>query len=371
MLGLNSFAQQDTLVPNVKYHFNALNSNQGSIWRFTLDLKNHCSNTTTTIIDLHTQVIPDQFFIYDPNGNLLLQSLPVGAGSFNYSIKGYVEFWNDDDISYYYKYASNEIMPMDHYWFNTNTLIREQFSRIILTSNFEYVTLVAVANPDHGSIFEMFMHEPIHEDDGFPIEIHNYFPVCFEDEVETIETFIESYPCDTIIFDHYILDPFFENLTFDDIHLQAFENAPSHVYLENPEGYVWVKWNGEEYNLFHLETYNDTIIITEGVTDNGCYFIDTINVYLFWKDVYIPNTFTPNFDGNNDYFTYYTPTTILMEEIWIFDRWGGVKWHSNKARWDGTYNGEPLNPAVYVYIIKLQFPNKQWCTYKGDITILK
>ncbi len=53
---------------------------------------------------------------------------------------------------------------------------------------------------------------------------------------------------------------------------------------------------------------------------------------------YIPNTFTPNHDGTNDFF-FGKGRGIKDYEIWLFDRWGNMLWncsHSDKnTNWDG------------------------------------
>jgi len=70
-------------------------------------------------------------------------------------------------------------------------------------------------------------------------------------------------------------------------------------------------------------------------------------------DIWIPNAFTPDGDGTNDFFE----IRGLHEEnglpitLYITDRWGKVVFQSNdyKNTWDGTYNGQPLQAGVYTY----------------------
>ncbi len=45
---------------------------------------------------------------------------------------------------------------------------------------------------------------------------------------------------------------------------------------------------------------------------------------------------------------------------------------NGSGNWDGTYNGEPLSPGVYVYVAEIQFiDNDTRLLYKGDITLIK
>jgi gliding motility-associated-like protein len=72
----------------------------------------------------------------------------------------------------------------------------------------------------------------------------------------------------------------------------------------------------------------------------------------------IPNFFTPNNDGNNDYWNIkganasFNANTI----IYIFDRYGKlVKQISPKDQgWDGTFTGQPMPASDYWYSIQLE-----------------
>ncbi len=70
------------------------------------------------------------------------------------------------------------------------------------------------------------------------------------------------------------------------------------------------------------------------------------------EDVYIPNSFTPNGDDVNDYFSI-TFLNINEVSVSIFNR-SGVEIFSSKDtrfKWDGTYKGQPVQPELYVYVI--------------------
>jgi gliding motility-associated-like protein len=69
----------------------------------------------------------------------------------------------------------------------------------------------------------------------------------------------------------------------------------------------------------------------------------------FW----IPNTFSPNGDGENDFFRFENvpePITLL-----VFNRWGQLVYQSEDYQndWDGTdINGNALPEGVYTYKIQ-------------------
>jgi gliding motility-associated-like protein len=95
-------------------------------------------------------------------------------------------------------------------------------------------------------------------------------------------------------------------------------------------------------------------------------------------DVFIPNSFTPNFDGVNDVFKpVFTPfgldpSSYLLE---VFDRWGHAVFSSkdiNKG-WDGTFqnNGDtPMKQESYVYRIRFRDLESRVYTRTGYVSLL-
>ncbi len=79
----------------------------------------------------------------------------------------------------------------------------------------------------------------------------------------------------------------------------------------------------------------------------------------------IPNAFSPNGDGNNDYFKiYFGNTQCKINSFQIYNRWGQLVFDSNRDNsfeWDGKYNGEVCAEGIYVYIIDGDgFTDKGW-----------
>ena len=138
--------------------------------------------------------------------------------------------------------------------------------------------------------------------------------------------------------------------------------------------------------------WNDGSIDEERILDeSGIYAvkitnvcIDTTIIFEFKQElctsetIYIPNIFSPNNDGINDYFS------IGFSKIWpsfdikffIYDRWGELIFYSEDPnfRWDGNFNGKSLNPNVFVYYYELEVVingELQLITASGDITLVK
>jgi gliding motility-associated-like protein len=68
----------------------------------------------------------------------------------------------------------------------------------------------------------------------------------------------------------------------------------------------------------------------------------------------IPNIFSPNGDGINDFWDIKNIQEFSNVEVSIFNRYGQFIWesHGYAVPWDGNYNGQPLPVGTYFYIIK-------------------
>ena len=89
---------------------------------------------------------------------------------------------------------------------------------------------------------------------------------------------------------------------------------------------------------------------------------------------FIPNAFSPNGDGKNDYF-YGTGIGITKYDIWIFDRWGNMIFHGNDLgdQWDGKANDGDNAAQIDVYIWKVQLTDvfNKTHNYTGTVTLVR
>jgi gliding motility-associated-like protein len=130
-----------------------------------------------------------------------------------------------------------------------------------------------------------------------------------------------------------------------------------------------------------VATLENTITYTATVTsEGGCTASDDLTITVKCDDamLYVPNTFTPNGDGNNDYFypTGYGIRTITR--FTVYNRWGQVMYEMKNFQpneisygWDGRYKGDALTPDVYVYIIEGICTLNQHIFVKGDISLIR
>ncbi len=98
------------------------------------------------------------------------------------------------------------------------------------------------------------------------------------------------------------------------------------------------------------------------------------------RPVGVPTAFSPNGDGNNDRIWIHAQEGILQEinYFMIFDRWGEQVFNEGPHQpnnpdsgWDGTLDGEPLNPEVFVFVAEVVFDDGTSEVIKGDITLVR
>ncbi len=124
---------------------------------------------------------------------------------------------------------------------------------------------------------------------------------------------------------------------------------------------------------------NDETFYVTITTPENCAGTDSVEVNIFCQPtIYVPNSFTPNGDGRNDYFQAYGEN-IVEFEMFIFDRWGQLIFHSEEMNlaWGGTYDGTPVQQDVYVWKIKYRYqqsfegPMSSKKELTGHVTLLR
>ncbi len=111
------------------------------------------------------------------------------------------------------------------------------------------------------------------------------------------------------------------------------------------------------------------------VTINNCQATDSIWVS---NDCYMntPNIFTPNGDGENDYFY---PRSKLSKgltrfKMSIYNRWGQLVFETTSVEgrgWDGRMNGNHQPEGVYLYVIEGTFKDGRKENHQGNVTLLR
>jgi len=98
---------------------------------------------------------------------------------------------------------------------------------------------------------------------------------------------------------------------------------------------------------------------------------DTIQISMgeCLEDIYIPNAFSPNGDGINDFFYPVYDSNVQEIILEIFDRWGTLIHTIRSDPWDGTRNGKELPNGVYVW--KMNSTLKGAEVRIGHITLIR
>jgi gliding motility-associated-like protein len=176
----------------------------------------------------------------------------------------------------------------------------------------------------------------------------------------------------------------------------AFNYNPDEVTMTNPTvqfnnlstvlGNNTYQW--QIGNMYQLNDINPNVtfpvagdynVILTATTINGC--VDVASKVITVKNdygVYIPSSFTPNFDGLNDVFIpVFSPYGLDLKvyDLEIFDRWGHSLFRTKDATvgWDGLAKGsdEPIKQDVYVYKIKFKDMDGKIHNKTGHVSLLK
>ena len=139
-----------------------------------------------------------------------------------------------------------------------------------------------------------------------------------------------------------------------------------------------IRWNtGEEVGTI---TVNQSGLYSVTVTDKICNFTatDECNVLFLSEalDYYVPNAFSPNFDGLNETFSvHFGLSEVDTFTISIYNLWGEQVYTSNNLndRWDGMWKGKLVPGGAYVWYAVLKTPclpdEKRY--QSGTLTIMR
>jgi len=104
-------------------------------------------------------------------------------------------------------------------------------------------------------------------------------------------------------------------------------------------------------------------------TSAGCQESANVTVTVIGQIV-IPNVFTPNGDGINDFWNIAHISDYPHCTVDVFSRGGQLVFHSTgySKPWEGTYNGNSLPTGAYYYIIDLKDGRQK---LSGQVTIIR
>lgn len=155
------------------------------------------------------------------------------------------------------------------------------------------------------------------------------------------------------------------------------------TYSPNVDTYIWTPITGLSCNTcpFPIAGPKSTTKYKVNITDiYGCTNSNEITIVVVCNDknFFIPNTFSPNNDGNNDIFYPRGTGLARVQSMRIFNRWGQMVYERRNFNandpslgWDGTFNGKKGEADTYVYMIELVCENSVIVPYKGNVTLIR
>jgi gliding motility-associated-like protein len=114
--------------------------------------------------------------------------------------------------------------------------------------------------------------------------------------------------------------------------------------------------------------------------EGGCTSSDEVTIFVVCTkgNLFVPNTFSPNGDGQNEVFYPRGRGISIIKGLRIFNRWGQLVFERHNfdandisSGWNGTFKGAALPPDVYVYMLDLECENNTVLTIKGDVTLIR
>lgn len=143
--------------------------------------------------------------------------------------------------------------------------------------------------------------------------------------------------------------------------------------------YLWSAKNTPsctECSTTTLVPTESQVVYLEGKNQYGCSAKDSMLIHILNCDpatIFVPNTFTPNGDGNNDKLYVRSRTLSHLEYFRLFNRWGAIVYESNSLTegWDGSINGKLAEQGVYVYQISGKCESGYDVSTSGTVTLIR
>ena len=149
-----------------------------------------------------------------------------------------------------------------------------------------------------------------------------------------------------------------------DFEIQSFEPLTLVLEQNNINEITAIAGGGSPEYTFYFNDDNNGSDNTYYITETGDYLVRVVDalgcemtavIFMEFIDIEFPNFFTPDGDGNNDYWVpenYEGWPEILIK---IYDRYGRVVAEETiiPDGWDGTYHGNELPTGDYWYTAKL------------------
>ena len=123
-----------------------------------------------------------------------------------------------------------------------------------------------------------------------------------------------------------------------------------------------------------------TTFTVDVLSDQGCHSEDSvrISVYCATGQIFMPNSFTPNGDGQNDVYYPRGKGISVVKTFRIYNRWGELLFERENFEvndptqaWNGWYKDGSPRADVYVWLLEAVCYTGEPLFLKGDVTIIR
>lgn len=141
--------------------------------------------------------------------------------------------------------------------------------------------------------------------------------------------------------------------------------------LVQPQNVSYLWSTGQTTSVISVTESGDYIVSTTNMCGVS---IDTATVNFYFCDIELPNVFTPNGDGSNDYFQLLFFGGLKTFNCTILNRWGQtIREYDDPAfMWDGKdESGDDVVEGVYFYIAKAVSNGGNEILKQGNVTLVR
>lgn len=115
--------------------------------------------------------------------------------------------------------------------------------------------------------------------------------------------------------------------------------------------------------------------VLHGSSEEGCAANDTITIWVVtYGQIFVPNAFSPNGDGVNDFLAPRIVGFSRINYFRIFNRYGQMVYgtvNDNYPAWDGRQNGKVTDVGTYFWVLNATAADGSKVTKKGDVTLIR
>lgn len=132
-------------------------------------------------------------------------------------------------------------------------------------------------------------------------------------------------------------------------------------------------WNdtvqGASVTVSPSENSTYTVVVTDS---NGCKAAAIVTVDILCGNIFVPDAFSPNGDGQNDILRV-RGHCVRSIQFFVFDRWGNKVFESENESdgWDGRYKGQLMNTGTYVWYLKATLQDGSTVEKKGSVALVR